>query len=1019
MRDFAILKELENNSGIELQQVDNLYDANGQYLYGKACTLEQDKVTGLVLINKKLKSVPPEVFRLTSLRILVIIGNQLLQVPDAFGNLTQLQILDLSHNRLTCLPESIGNLINLKRLFLSTNQLNSLPDSLGNLVNLEKLNLSTNKFRNLPDCIEKMVQLQNLNIKSNKLENLPSSLGNLIYLKKLNAGYNQLDSLPEFTAKLVHLENLNLSYNCLTCLPEHMEKLAQLERLNLSNNQLASLPRKLDYLGSLKLLNIDSNRLKCLDESITDLNSLQWLFINFNQIKEMPEFIGQLSGLKALFLNANQLERLPESIGELTGLQTLMAGSNDLKSLPESLGKLSDLQTLDVNSNLLSSLPESTGDLSSLQAMDLRNNKLTSVQSWILNLDLPLVWNDFFSDHEINLYNNPLLSPPVEIIKQGNTAVRNYFEQMASQGQDTIYEAKIMIVGEPGAGKTTLMNKLFDRDFKVPDTEQKSTTGIDVRPDWEFKLNESIDFKALIWDFGGQQIQYTLHQFFLTTDCLYILMAEKRKEILHLDYWLNIINVLGKDSPVIVLFNEINLDSVSSFVFDEKKYKELFPGLDITRLDINLANIEDGRFDLLVHTVKEKLRHLELTGRTVPANWIKIRKELVSRKARKTLTINEYFKICGQYGICKEPDQLLLLKYFHLLGIVLHFTNDPNLCDTLFLDPNWTVDAVYTVLSDREMEKNNGIFNKDFIDKLWSNKGYKFEERTKLLQLMLKNNFELCYNLPGKQNKYIVPLLLPHGKPEYSWDDKGNMLFRFQYPFMPKGIVNRLIVRLHEYIDNQLVWNQGVVLRRRGIKAQIMERFTVKEGLKIIEIRLTGIPLLCKEFLTVIREEINRIQKSSFPDLPYDEMVPCNCPKCRTSPEPNFFYYKVLEDFLVNNDMEIQCMISRKMIKITDLIQAVFTDKEVVQMNETLITALNKILNQNTRSPLEKFFTEYDFNESQKQIIYDIVNTNLINKQIADKLDIEENAFAQRLKKIYRKCGVQSKAELIRKIYTN
>ena len=97
-----------------------------------------------------------------------------------------------------------------------------------------------------------------------------------------------------------------------------------------------------------------------------------------------------------------------------------------------------------------------------------------------------------------------------------------------------------------------------------------STLGIDIRQNWTFKTKHNIEFKSNVWDFGGQHIQYMLHQFFLTSDCLYVLMAEKRRELANFDYWLNIINILGKNSPVIILFNEINLSSASSFISTEK-----------------------------------------------------------------------------------------------------------------------------------------------------------------------------------------------------------------------------------------------------------------------------------------------------------------------------------------------------------------------------------------------------------------------------------------------------------------
>jgi GTPase SAR1 family protein len=542
---------------------------------------------------------------------------------------------------------------------------------------------------------------------------------------------------------------------------------------------------------------------------------------------------------------------------------------------------------------------------------------------------MEISWSGGLKEGFICMEYNPLKYPPPEIVKQGKAAIKNYFEQIKKQGKNNIYEAKLMLVGEPGSGKTTLMNLLFDKDFPVPNKKQKSTLGIEVRQNWGFSIDDARDFKAHIWDFGGQQIQYMLHQFFLTSDCLYVLMAEKRRELANFDYWLNIINILGKNSPVVTLFNEINIETIASFIYDEKKYKNLFPELSLQRLDVNLAEIGDGRFDTLLHTIKKQLSRLELVGKEVPARWVDIRKELEQSRAKKHIPIHEYFEICRKFEIEREADQMLILRYFHLLGIVLHFCEDENLCDTLFLDPNWTVDAIYSVLADKKIEKSYGFIKKSDIDKIWRHKGYEFEERAKLLQLMLKDKFELCYKLPGTEDNYIVPLLLSPQKPEYDWDHKDNLQFRFQYPFMPKGIVSRLIVRMHENIHQNTVWNEGVLFKKNGAMAQVIEQKTVKEGLKIIEIRLKGTPNSRKDLLTLIREEIKKIQNSSFPNLPYVEMVPCNCQECGTATNPYFFDYGDIENYLQKGKTKIDCRKSTEEVAIASLIGSVFNTDEI------------------------------------------------------------------------------------------
>jgi GTPase SAR1 family protein len=65
------------------------------------------------------------------------------------------------------------------------------------------------------------------------------------------------------------------------------------------------------------------------------------------------------------------------------------------------------------------------------------------------------------------------------------------------------------------------------------------------------------DFRVNIWDFGGQAIYHNSHQYFLTKRSLYLLVADSRKEHPHLDYWLNTIEELSDNSPLLIIKNEL------------------------------------------------------------------------------------------------------------------------------------------------------------------------------------------------------------------------------------------------------------------------------------------------------------------------------------------------------------------------------------------------------------------------------------------------------------------------------
>ncbi len=759
------------------------------------------------------------------------------------------------------------------------------------------------------DIIKQIEEI--LNVKIGELDEIPlfdvngytlNQDGQVTGLRLFNCEIRNLNRIISPLKELKNLTHLHLERNEISDISP-LKDLTNLTTLHLNYNHIRNiLPLK--HLKHIQELNLYSNEINDISP-LKELIQIRKLDLSHNRISDI-RYLRKLSNIDDLSFMGNQI--------------------NDISSL-KNLRRIRDLSFWGNQVNNIDALKEMKG----LRHLYIGDNPIKKLPIWITDFDMNICWinSGTTGDGNICFYDNPIETPPIEIVKEGKEAVKIYFEQLEKQGKDNIYEAKLMLVGEPGSGKTTLMNLLFDRDFRVPNKEQKATLGIEVRQNWGFSIDDKKDFKAHIWDFGGQQIQYMLHQFFLTSNCLYVLMAEKRRELANFDYWLNIINTLGKNSPVVTLFNEINIDSIASFIYDEKKYRNLFPKLSPQRLDVNLAEIKDGRFDVLLKTIKNKLGKLEHIGKEVPARWVDIRKELENKRKKKHILINEYFEICKKFEIKKEADQMLILRYFHLLGIVLHFCEDENLCDTLFLDPNWTVDAVYSVLANKEIEQCDGFIKKSDIDKIWSEKKYDFEERAKLLQLMLKDNFELCYKLPGTKDKYIVPLLLSPKKPEYDWDNKDNLHFRFQYPFMPKGIVSRLIVRRHKYIDGSNVWKEGVVFKKNGAAAQVIEQETTREGLKIIEIRLRGTPNSRKDLLTLIREEIKQIQNSSFPNLPYVEMVPCYCRECAKAETPFFFDYGDIETYLLKGKTEIDCRRSAEGVAIAGLVGSVFNIKEI------------------------------------------------------------------------------------------
>ena len=342
-----------------------------------------------------------------------------------------------------------------------------------------------------------------------------------------------LTELPDSLFKLRRLQNLDVEDNQLTALPDSLTELTQLQRLDVSRNQIAVLPDFLGDLTELRELVIAYNPLNRLPESIGKLTRLEKLVARENRLDSLPESLGLLSQLNELLVDQNQLVILPESIGALNRLQKLVIARNQLKQLPESIGRLTALRELVLAENQLTNLPESMRQLWNLRRLYLHGNPKLGMPPEILGP----IWPEVF------------LSKPTH----SATAILDYFfrTQRASR---PLNEAKLILVGRGGVGKTSLIKRLVHGTFQEHEPE---TSGVNIEP-WEVTLPDGDPVRLHVWDFGGQRILHGTHQFFLTERTLYLLVLSGREDSATQDaeYWLQLIKSFGGDSPVIIALNK-------------------------------------------------------------------------------------------------------------------------------------------------------------------------------------------------------------------------------------------------------------------------------------------------------------------------------------------------------------------------------------------------------------------------------------------------------------------------------
>jgi Leucine-rich repeat (LRR) protein len=784
---------------------------------------------------------------------------------------------------------------------------------------LTQLDLSGLDLEELPPEIGKCTQLETLLLGGkfdeqkrewvgNKLSEFPDAVLQLTNLKILNLSWNQITSIPEAIGQLLNLTRLDLDGNQITSIPEAIAQLSNLTLLDLSQNQITSIPEAIGQLSNLTELCLYSNQITSISEVIGQLSNLTQLSLWGNQITSIPEAIGQLSNLTGLYLSENQITSIPEAIGQLSNLTELSLGTNQITSIPEVIGQLSNLTQLDLYNNQITSIPEVIGQLSNLTQLDLHNNQITSIPEVIRGME---------KLKKLDLRGNPLPIPP-EILQgekfyePGNlrTILDFYFQTRNPNDTQELNEAKLLIVGEGESGKTTLANKLFNPDYELKEQEP-STEGIDVIR-WEFTQANGKPFRVHIWDFGGQEIYHATHQFFLTERSLYILLVDNRRENPNLCYWLNIIELLSNSSPVFLVQNE-KQDRRCEINFSQLRG-------DFENLEKLLTtNLADNRgLETLQRALQNRITTLDHISTPIPKHWANVRHVLENYARRKThIEISEFYDICANQGFDKsdKPAMLSLSKYLHDLGIILHFQTNTDkkksiLLNWVILRPEWATNAVYKVTDNEQVIAHCGYFTDENLSQIWIDRQYQ-GLHDELLELM--ENFKICYPIPGQRGHYIAPQRLPLEAPKYDWDDTDNLIVRYKYDFMPKGIITRLIVEMHRLIcrpnidpssgaaSGDIVWRDGVLLADNYAKAEVIENYHQRE----IRIRVSGTPK--NYLLNSIRHKLREIHDDYDKRLKYQELIPCNCSQCKGSQNPYSYDFEDLRDRLANRKYTVEC----------------------------------------------------------------------------------------------------------------
>ncbi len=577
--------------------------------------------------------------------------------------------------------------------------------------------------------------------------------------------------------------------------------LPMLRWLNVSENeqlQTLALPASLP-----ELVHLDASR--CALEKIeipADAFSRQFF-------GEMPRTV------PGLYLQKNKLRKV-DFKGGCPGLELLDLSGNKLAAfnLPAGFSRLAYLYLND-NPDLVDLTFDAP--LRQLDTLHLRGCNLIQLPHHLLSFD---------NLHTLYLHGNKL-GLPSGIVPEGERenafqAVRAYLEELA-EGQITNERVKIIVVGNGRVGKTSMLRRLRGEPFNA---REPYTHG--VRLGYLNKDNlpdvGTPGLQAQVWDFGGQEIFYATHQFFLSDDALYILAWTDEENVRAYrqrdadapddearfqtrEYWLeNIRHRGGQKCPILMVQTHAEKNSVPCNADDYLKNYEA------RCLDFDAAT--DYGLPQLIKWITQKLKtEIPFFGGNVPRSYDRCIGLVENMRGKHPRISKSDFDT----DVCRVAEVLPgneteALRYLHHTGAVVWFPQVESLKDTVFTDPNWLTEQVYQLINN-ELSASSGRFDETYLKKQLP----KFSDAEHEQFLELLKTFGLIFETKEEgATVFIAPNYLPK---ELSYDAQKLLrsheralqpAFQFAFPkFLPDNVMVNFLSRYGPYSD-KLYWKNGI-----------------------------------------------------------------------------------------------------------------------------------------------------------------------------------------------------------------